>query len=261
MLFFAETPEDRIEAFKISFLTVGFWWLIFSQYTFYYLPSLKNKVNKKQLLKKSILFSGFKKLYNVWLLIKNKNNIKKFLIAFFIYSTAVQTIILIAAFFGNKVIDWEKYGENKTLGLIISILIIQLIAVIGSIGGAKLSKKIGNIKTLIIFNIMWFLICVFAYSIQSPLEFYLVAGFVGLVMGGIQSLSRSTYSKLIPETNDTCSFFSFYQMCMIISIIFGTFTSGLIEQLTGNIRYSIFVFAGLFIVGAFLLRGIKIKNI
>jgi len=261
MLFFAETPEDRIEAFKISFLTVGFWWLIFSQYTFYYLPSLKNKVNKKQLLKKSILFSGFKKLYNVWLLIKNKNNIKKFLIAFFIYSTAVQTIILIAAFFGNKVIDWEKYGENKTLGLIISILIIQLIAVIGSIGGAKLSKKIGNIKTLIIFNIMWFLICVFAYSIQSPLEFYLVAGFVGLVMGGIQSLSRSTYSKLIPETNDTCSFFSFYQMCMIISIIFGTFTSGLIEQLTGNIRYSIFVFAGLFIVGAFLLRGIKMKSI
>ena len=259
MLFFEETPEGRIEAFKISFLTVGFWWLIFSQYTFYYLPSLKKKVDKKQLLNKSILFSGFKKLYNVWLLVKNKNNTKKFLIAFFPFSTAVQTIILIAAFYGNKVIKWEEYGENKTLGLIISILIIQLIAIIGSIGGAKLSKKIGNIKTLIIFNIMWFLICLFAYSIESPIEFYLVAGFVGLVMGGIQSLSRSTYSKLIPETNDTCSFFGFYQMCMIISIVFGTFTSGLIEQFTGNIRYSIFVFACLFIVGAFLLRGIKMK--
>ena len=259
MLFFEETPEGRIEAFKISFLTVGFWWLIFSQYTFYYLPSLKKKVDKKKLLNKSILFSGFKKLYNVWLLVKNKNNTKKFLIAFFPFSTAVQTIILIAAFYGNKVIKWEEYGENKTLGLIISILIIQLIAIIGSIGGAKLSKKIGNIKTLIIFNIMWFLICLFAYSIESPIEFYLVAGFVGLVMGGIQSLSRSTYSKLIPETNDTCSFFGFYQMCMIISIVFGTFTSGLIEQFTGNIRYSIFVFACLFIVGAFLLRGIKMK--
>ena len=140
------------------------------------------------------------------------------------------------------------------------MLIIQLIAIAGSAGGAFLSNRIGNIKTLIIFNIIWFLICIGAYFIKYSFEFYIVAGLVGLVMGGIQSLSRSTYSKLIPETEDKCSYFSFYQMCMIISIVFGTIMSGIIDQFTGSLRSSIFVFAGLFILGAFLLRGVKMKQ-
>ena len=72
-------------------------------------------------------------------------------------------------------------------------------------------------------------------------------------------LFRSTYSKLIPETENTCSYFSFYQMCMIISIVLGTFMSGAIDQITGNIRYSILLFASLFLLGSFLLRNLKVN--
>ena len=254
---FEDSNQGSVEAMKVSFLTVGFWWIFFSQYTFYHLPNLKNKVSEKELLKKSILFSGFKKLISVWILIKDEKSIKKFLIALFTYYTAVQTIILIATYFGDQEIIWGE-GE-KLFGLILSMLIIQLIAIVGSAGGALLSNRIGNIKTLIIFNIIWFLICIVAYFIKYSFEFYIIAGLVGLVMGGIQSLSRSTYSKLIPETEDKCSYFSFYQMCMIISIVFGTFMSGVIDQLTGSLRSSIFIFAGLFILGAILLRGVKMN--
>ena len=256
---FEKSDQGSIDAMKVSFLTVGLWWLIFSQYTFYYLPQKKNNVNKKDVLKKSFLFSGFNKLIQVWKLMKNDSYIRKFLLAFFIFSTAVQTIILIATYFGDQEIIWGE-GE-KLFGLILSMLLIQLIAIIGSIGGAKLSNKIGNINTLILFNIVWFLLCFGAFFIKYSYEFYIVAAFVGLVMGGIQSLSRSTYSKLIPKTKDTCSYFSFYQMSMIISIVVGTFMSGLIDQLTGNIRISILVFAGLFVIGAILLSGIKIKEV
>ncbi len=256
---FEKSDQGSIDAMKVSFLTVGLWWLIFSQYTFYYLPQKKNNVNKKDVLKKSFLFSGFNKLIQVWKLMKNDSYIRKFLLAFFTFSTAVQTIILIATYFGDQEIIWGE-GE-KLFGLILSMLLIQLIAIIGSIGGAKLSNKIGNINTLILFNIVWFLLCFGAFFIKYSYEFYIVAAFVGLVMGGIQSLSRSTYSKLIPKTKDTCSYFSFYQMSMIISIVVGTFMSGLIDQLTGNIRISILVFAGLFVIGAILLSGIKIKEL
>ena len=254
---FENSNEGKIQAMRVSFLTVGFWWLIFSQYTFYYLPKSNKKVDRKLIFKKSIFFGGFDELLIVWKLLKKDKSVKKFLIAFFTFSTAVQTIILIATYFGEQEINWAE-GE-KTSGLILSMLLIQLIAIIGSVGGAYISKIIGNVNTLIIFNISWFSICIIAYFIESTTEFYIVAGLVGLVMGGIQSLSRSTYSKLIPETENTCSYFSFYQMCMIISIVLGTFMSGAIDQITGNIRYSILLFASLFLLGSFLLRNLKVN--
>ena len=255
---FENSNEGKIQAMRVSFLTVGFWWLIFSQYTFYYLPKSNKKVDRKLIFKKSIFFGGFDELLTVWKLLKKDKSVKKFLIAFFTFSTAVQTIILIATYFGEQEINWAE-GE-KTSGLILSMLLIQLIAIIGSVGGAYVSKIIGNVNTLIIFNISWFSICIIAYFIESTTEFYIVAGLVGLVMGGIQSLSRSTYSKLIPETENTCSYFSFYQMCMIISIVLGTFMSGAIDQITGNIRYSILLFASLFLLGSFLLRNLKVRK-
>ncbi|MGB1131591.1 MAG: MFS transporter [Flavobacteriaceae bacterium] len=254
---FENSNEGKIQAMRVSFLTVGFWWLIFSQYTFYYLPKSNKKVDRKLIFKKSIFFGGFDELLIVWKLLKKDKGVKKFLIAFFTFSTAVQTIILIATYFGEQEINWAE-GE-KTSGLILSMLLIQLIAIIGSVGGAYVSKIIGNVNTLIIFNISWFSICIIAYFIESTTEFYIVAGLVGLVMGGIQSLSRSTYSKLIPETENTCSYFSFYQMCMILSIVLGTFMSGAIDQITGNIRYSILLFALLFLLGSFLLRNLKVN--
>jgi UMF1 family MFS transporter len=170
----------------------------FSQYTFYYLPDKLNNVNKKDALKKSVIFSGFKELNKVWQILKKDITVKRFLIAFFTFSCALQTIILIATYFGEQEILW---GENeKNLGLILSMLIIQLIAIFGAMMTAKISDQIGNIRTLILLNIIWFVLCMGAYFVQYPIEFYIIAGFVGMVMGGTQALSRSTYSKLIPKT-------------------------------------------------------------
>ena len=251
--------EGSIQAMRISFLLVGLWWAGFSQYTFYHLPLNLNDVNKKDAFKKSIIFSGFLELKEVWKILIRDISVKKFLIAFFTFSCALQTIILIATYFGEQEILW---GENeKFLGLILSMLIIQLIAIFGAWLTARVSEKIGNIRTLIILNLIWFILCLFAYFVKYPIEFYIIAGFVGMVMGGTQALSRSTYSKLIPKTDNTCSYFSFYQMSMIISVVLGTFMSGIVDQLTGSIRNSIMIFAVVFILGALLLRGIKMKNI
>ena len=251
--------EDTIEPMKISFVMVGLWWAGFSQYTFHYLPKNQIQFPKKDILKKSILFGGFYELNNVWKMVKKQESIKKFLLAFFVFSCALQTIILIATYFGEQEIIWRE-GE-KQIGLIISMLLIQLIAIIGAILTARLSEKIGNIQTLIYLNIFWFILCVGGYFIKYSYEFYVVAALVGLVMGGIQALSRSTYSKLIPATENTCSYFSFYQMCMIISISLGTFMSGIVDQLTGSLRNSIIIFAVIFIFGAILLKDIKMKKL
>ena len=251
--------EDTIEPMKISFVMVGLWWAGFSQYTFRYLPKNQIQFPKKDILKKSILFGGFYELKNVWKLIKKQESIKKFLLAFFVFSCALQTIILIATYFGEQEIIWRE-GE-KQIGLIISTLLIQLIAILGATYTAKLSEKIGNIQTLIFLNIFWFILCVGGYFIKYSYEFYVVAALVGLVMGGIQALSRSTYSKLIPATENTCSYFSFYQMCMILSISLGTFMSGIVDQLTGSLRNSIIIFAVIFIFGAILLKDIKMKKL
>ena len=251
--------EGSIQAMRISFLLVGFWWAGFSQYTFYHLPQNLNDVNKKDAFKRSVIFSGFLELKEVWKILIVDISVKKFLVAFFTFSCALQTIILIATYFGEQEILW---GENeKFLGLILSMLIIQLIAIFGAWVTARVSEKIGNIRTLIILNLIWFTLCLFAYFVKYPIEFYIIAGFVGMVMGGTQALSRSTYSKLIPKTDNTCSYFSFYQMSMIISVVLGTFMSGVVDQLTGSIRNSIMIFAVVFILGALLLRGIKMKNI
>ena len=251
--------EGSIQAMRISFLLVGFWWAGFSQYTFYHLPQNLNDVNKKDAFKKSVIFSGFLELKEVWKILIKDISVKKFLIAFFTFSCALQTIILIATYFGEQEILW---GENeKFLGLILSMLIIQLIAIFGAWLTARVSEKIGNIKTLISLNIIWFILCLVAYFVQYPIEFYIIAGFVGMVMGGTQALSRSTYSKLIPDTNNTCSYFSFYQMSMIVSVVLGTFMSGIVDQLTGSLRNSIIIFAVIFIFGALLLRNVKMKNI
>ena len=251
--------EGSIQAMRISFLLVGLWWAGFSQYTFLYLPQNLNDVNKKDVLKNSVIFSGFLELKEVWKILIKDISVKKFLIAFFTFSCALQTIILIATYFGEQEILW---GENeKFLGLILSMLIIQLIAIFGAWLTARVSEKIGNIRTLIILNLMWFVLCLVAYFVKYPIEFYIIAGFVGMVMGGTQALSRSTYSKLIPDTENTCSYFSFYQMSMIVSVVLGTFMSGVVDQLTGSIRNSIMIFAIVFILGALLLRGIKMKNI
>jgi len=239
--------QAPLMAMKISFITVGVWWFVFSLYTFYYLPNPKitSKINSK------ILFNGFKELKEVWEILKVHPFLKSYLLAFFIYSIALQTVILVAIYFGEQEIDWAE-GE-KTGGLIVSILIIQLIAILGALVSAKVSEKFGNIYTLIILNILWAILCFYGYFIETSNDFYLAAGLVGLVMGGIQALSRSTFSKFLPESDNNTSFFSFFDVTQKVSIVVGMVLFGTIDQITGSMRNSMLFFMIFFAIGAFLL--------
>jgi len=237
-----------MKAMQYSFISVGVWWIVFSQYTFYYLP--KNEKNNK--VTKNVIFNGYNELKKVWHQLEENTILKKYLRSFFVYSMAVQTVMLVATYFGEQEIAWESDSE-RTTGLIISILVIQLVAIIGAIVTSKISERIGNIKTLIIINTIWFIICIYAFFVVSPIQFYITAGFVGLVMGGIQSLSRSTYSKLLPETNDTASFFSFYDVAEKIGIVIGMGIFATIDQISGSMRNAIVFLAVFFIIGIFLL--------
>jgi UMF1 family MFS transporter len=208
----------------------------------------------------SIFFKGFRELKKVWKELQGYTSLKRYLIAFFVYSMAVQTVMIIAAYFGEKEIAWQT-DSQRTTGLIISILVIQLVAVFGAYLTAKLSEKTGNIYTLCVLNILWVGICVYAYTIVLPNEFYVAAGLVGLVMGGIQSLSRSTYSKMLPKTTDTTSFFSFYDVTEKIGIVVGMLFYGFISDITGKMQNAILLLIVFFVLGfVLLLRVPKVKE-
>jgi len=141
-------------------------------------------------------------------------------------------------------------------GLIIAIIVIQVLAAVGAYLGAKFSIYFGNIKTLIGVNLLWGVICLFGYYVICPLQFYFAAGFIGLGMGAIQSLSRSTYSKLIDVKYST-SYFSFYDVSQKLSIVIGTAIYATMDVFTGSIRLAILLFALLFIPSIFLLNKIS----
>lgn len=249
-----QEPQNQIFMMKISFVMVGVWWIAFSQYTYKYLPSFKNT----NTLTKNIVFKGFKELKLIGAEIKKNKMLKRFLYAFFMYSMAVQTIMLIATYFGVEEIEWKEGGA--TAGLVISILLIQVLAIGGAFATSKLASAIGNINTLIVINVIWIMTVVYAYSIHSPTQFYITACLVGVVMGGIQSLSRSTYSKFLPKTEDTTSYFSFYDVTEKIGIIIGMLLYGYISNKTGSTRLSIVFFGLFFALGIILLLRVPKKK-
>ena len=248
---FGLDPNDKTLGPRISFLLVGCWWLGFSQITFRALPS-NTEQNKK--LKKHLLLNGFHELKQVWNQAKQIPALKRFLISFFLFSVGVQTVMLVAASFSKKEIFPKPEDEPK---LIMTIILIQLVALIGAIVMSWLSKKIGNIYTLVVAVFIWIGICLWGYFIQSQTEFYILAACVGLVMGGIQTIGRSTYSKLIPSTDDTTSYFSFYDVTEKIALTIGLFLFARNEELTGSIRNSILVLMLFFIFSFFALLYTK----
>lgn len=239
-------------ATRISFLMVGIWWFGFSQYTFHYLPS---NVYKK-ITQGNILLNGFKELKMILKDLKKQGLLKKFLLAFFFYNMGVQTVLYLATIFG------EKELKLSSELLIATILVLQIVAIGGSFLFAFISGKTGNIYALIISVVIWITVTILAYFITSSTEFILLAGLVGIVMGGIQSLSRSTYAKIIPEdTTDHASYFSFYDVTEKISIVLGTFFYGLINQITGSMRMSSLALALFFITGLIFLSRIPSEKI
>jgi len=244
---------------------VGVWWLAFSHITYAVLPN--NVYNKKK--EKGVIWKGFKELKIVYQEFKQTVRLKRFLTSFFFFNTGVQTVMLMATLYASRIIFKipeelratltadeiaTKEGE-ATIGLIISILLIQILGAVGAFLISRLSGKLGNLNTLLMVVAFWIPLCIFAYKIGEGehVKFYLLACGVGLVMGGVQSLARSTYSKFLPDTEDHASYFSFYDVSEKIGIVLGTFFFGFMEFLMDDIRASILSVVVFFIFGLILL--------
>jgi UMF1 family MFS transporter len=232
---------------RLSFLLTGLWWFGFAQVTLRAMPVLSRTERKA---KKHVLINGFHELQLVWRQLKSMPALKRFLLSFFLYSMGVQTVMLVAAGFGKKEIFPLPEDEPK---LLITIIIIQLVALVGALFMSRLSKRIGNWWVITIAVMIWIGVCIGGYYIKTQTMFYVLAAIVGLVMGGIQSMSRSTYSKLLPVTQDTTSFFSFYDVTEKIAIVIGIFIFGYIEEQSGSMRNSIFALGSFFVLGMIAL--------
>jgi UMF1 family MFS transporter len=243
--------ESEIAAMKSSFAIVGVWWLSFSQYSFYHLPT----GNKGVKVPKNIIWNGFKELKGVYKFIRTSKRFTRFLLAFFIFSFSLQTVLYIASYFGVSEIEWASSSE-QTSGLIISILLIQIVAIGGAYFFTKMAQKYGNILVLTFAIFLWGAVCLYAYFIRTPIQFYMIAGLVGLLMGGTQPVARATYSLFIPDTKDTTSFFSFYDVTEKIGIVFGMIFYAAAAQITGSVRFSVIIFMFFFFMGALLLTRV-----
>jgi MFS transporter, UMF1 family len=235
---------DKTFPARLAFLTVCFWWLGFSQFTFSRLPKYTFGQRRKG---GDVMFKGYQELRKVFNYIINSKTLSIYLIAYFFIIMAILTVMIMAASFGAKEIGLDE----KTM--IPSILLIQLVGILGAWLFARLSAKIGNLKALIIVITCWIFTLIGAYLITGAVSFFIVAFFVGFVMGGSQSLARSTYSKMLPETKDHTSFFSFFDVMEKLATVGGLFIFGYIEALTGSMRNSIISLVLFFIIGLILL--------
>lgn len=251
LLMVMKYPNDNLPA-RISFLMVGIWWIGFAQYSFYYLP---NNIHHKK-PEKDFIFKGLKELKIVFIGLKNHLQLKQFLTAFFLYSIGVQTLILLLGLF-------VKIELNiATDKLIIIILLINIVAIFGAFLFSKISEKIGNIKSLKLTIAIWGIICLIIFLLDAKnenidIQIYAIGGSIGMVLGAIQSLSRSTYSKLLPDTEDHTTYFSFFDVTEKIAIVCGTFIFGLVGAITDSMRNSLFVLAIFFLLGYIVLSFMK----
>lgn len=225
---------------RITFLLTGLWWIGFAQITFLRLPASKATVQQHNA---GALTEGFRELKKVFAQVRMMPVLKRFLRGFFFYSMGVQTVMMAATIFGSQELGLPA---DK---LIMAVVAIQIVAVLGAWGIAKLSGKFGNLPVLMVVVILWVIICLVGYRMQTATDFYTLAVAVGLVMGGVQSLSRSTYAKLMPETDDTASFFSYYDVVEKLSIAIGMITFGYIHELTGSMRNSVLALIAFFAIG------------
>ena len=241
-------PDASIPT-RLAFVMVGIWWLAFANITFKRMPADSNTP-----LSKGVFWKGFGEILKVWKTVKTNKNLKRYLASFFFFDAGVQTTIFLATTFATKVLGF------KTENLITVVLVIQLLGALGAWGFAKVSERYGNKVALSILLACWVAICLSAYFIESQQPFYALAACVGSVMGGIQSLARSTYAKLMPVgTKDTTSFYSFYDLTDKLAVVMGTFVFGSIDQLIG-LRYSVVAMALLFLIGFLILMKVDLKE-
>ena len=248
---------------EYGFIAVGLWWAGFSQYTYKHLPKSEATQTEEREKQHNVLTNGFLELRRVWRELQNLPLLKTYLAAFFVFNMGVQTIMQVAVLFAREEINWPTdpvTGEKEKGGLIISIILIQLVAIVGALVMSRLSKKYGNITVLKIATIIWGAVCLAAYFIAEVHEFYILAAIVGFVMGGTQALSRSTYAKILPRTLDHTSYFSFYDVLEKLGLVIGPLLFGIIIGLAGEMRPSILMLIVIFGIGLGLLFIVPIKK-
>lgn len=240
---------------RISFLSVFIWWIGFSQITFRRLPRYTFRKRRKD-KETNIFFEGYRELNKVFKQVRSSKKMSFYLIGFFFVMMGLLTTMFMAATYGEK-----ELGLNEEV-LIPTILVIQLVGMLGAWLFSRLSARFGNMNALLLSVIVWIFICFGAYYITNSVQFMVAAFFIGLVMGGTQSLARSTYSKMLPEsTTDHTSYFSFYDVMEKLATVAGTFSFGIIEAITGSMRFSVMAIAVFFILGAiFLLFTMRVQN-
>src|SRR5690554_4532556 len=239
---------------KYSFVLVGLWWMGFAQVTFKRLPHNVYKRN----VKSGYVWKGVQELKSVFKEFRQTKRLQRYLLSFFFFNTGVQTVMLMAVVFAKKEIKWGESGGDANL--IVAILLIQILGAAGAYLMSYISGLIGNLRTLIIVVISWIALCTWAYFIHTPVEFYFLAAGIGLVMGGVQALSRSTYSKFLPTTEDHISYFSFYDVAEKTGIVLGLFFFGLMEYLTGDLRASVLSVVTFFLIGLVILIFVPQKE-
>ncbi len=234
---------------RLSFVMVALWWIGFALIPFKHLPADRRIKTQENLIKR-----GLGEIHKVWKEMRPQINLKRFLLSFFCYSAGVHTVIYLAATFAEKELAFA------TTDLILVILLLQIVGIAGAYLFAHLSKLRGNKFSIMSMLFIWVTICLMAYFVQDKLQFYVIAGLVGLVMGGIQAMSRSTYSKLIPKNEeDTTSYFSFFEVLEKVAIVFGTFSFGFLDQISGGMRNSVLLLALYFVLGMIVLTRVKIQ--
>lgn len=235
---------------RLAFLLTGLWWLGFAQITFARLPNrIAGKVPKG-----NYLFNGYKELSKIWNQLKRERFLRTFLLSFFFYIMGVQTVLFMAGSFG------EKEVHLRVTQLIVTILLLQFVGIAGAYLFAWMSKKIGNLRSLTVAVLVWIAICAGCFFIVTPMHFYMAAACIGLVMGGIQALSRSTYSKLIPKTGNNAGYFSFYDVCEKVAMMCGLVIWGSMDNLTGSMRNSIVSLVLWFSISLVLLLWLQRKQ-
>ncbi len=243
-------PEESSLPYRIGFVLVALWWFGFAQYSFKYLPKDPDQSTKFHLLK-----NGYKELQSVIRDLRPQTDLKKYLLSFFFYSAGVQTVIYLATVFAEKELNFDSSE------LIMTVLLLQLVAIIGAYLFADIARRRGTRPAILSMILIWMAICFSAYFVETKITFFVLAFFVGLVLGGIQSSSRAGYSKLIPgQEKDLNSYFSFYDLLYYLSIVFGTFAFGAIDNITGNLRYSVLMLAVFFVIAFLVLWTVKIPR-
>lgn len=239
--------QNEIAPVKRSFILVGIWWFGFSQITFFTYKNNLKEVSKFD----SVIKNSFENLYNAYIEVKKTDIIKWFLVSYFFYNMGVQTSIYMSSLFATEEV------HLKSSELIITILLIQFVAILGTYVLTKISKNRSYSKILIFSTLFWIGLCFYAYFVKTSFQFYLLSVGVGLIMGSVQSLSRGVFSTLISDKNEKATFFSFYSIVDKASIIIALFIYGLVNQLTHSMRTSIFCIIFFFILAFFTTLKFK----